>query len=115
MKGAIDAMAGTRYKRKAISADMAVYSRMMAEDNGEELHTLKRNLLRALREEVTPRQRQVLFLYYDQGLTMKEIGTLLGVDRTTVSRTIKRGETRLYRCLRYGAAALLDPLIRQQG
>ncbi len=41
------------------------------------------------------------------GLTMEEIGTQLGVDRSTVSRTLKRGEARLRRCLRYGAAALL--------
>ena len=51
--------------------------------------------------------RQVLFLYYNENYTMAEIGAQLGVDRTTVSRTLKRGEQRLLRCLRYGGAALL--------
>ena len=39
---------------------------------------------------------------------MREIGQKLGVDKSTVSRTIKRGERRLQRCLRYGAKGLLE-------
>ncbi len=50
----------------------------MAEDNGSQLQQLRRNLAQALREEVTERQKQVLFLYYNQGLTMREIGAALG-------------------------------------
>lgn len=101
-------MPGTRYRRgKTYAADMAVYARLMAEDNGEQLLELRANLARALREEVTKRQREMLFLYYERGLTMKEIAVLLDIDRSTVSRTIKRGEKRLRRCLRFGGAALL--------
>ena len=101
-------MPGTRYRRgQRYAADMAVYARLMAEDNGAQMQVLKANLARALREEVTERQRQVLLLYYDQGLTMKEIAARLGIERSTVSRTMKRGEERLRRCLRYGGAALL--------
>ena len=51
----------------------------------------------------------MLALYYAQGLTMPEIGRRLGVNKSTVSRTIRRGEARLRRCLRYGAARLLAP------
>lgn len=101
-------MPNTRYRRgKAYAADMAVYSRQMAADNSQEVSRLKRNLIRALREDVTPKQRQVLLMYYGQGLNMREIGERLGVDKSTVSRTIKRGERRLQRCLRYGAEAYL--------
>ena len=82
---------------------MAMYARQMATDNSAELSRLKRNLLHALREDVTPRQRQVLLMYYAQGLNMREIGEQLGIDKSTVSRTIKRGEYKLRRCLRYGA------------
>lgn len=89
------------------AADMAVYSRQMSADNSQEISRLKRNLIRALREDVTPKQRQVLLLYYAEGLNMREIGERLGVDKSTVSRTIKRGERRLQRCLRYGAEAYL--------
>mgnify|MGYP005956252359 CR=1 FL=1 len=108
MRGGTGTMASTRYRRgRQYAADMAFYARMMAEDNSDQIHQLQQNLTRALQEDVTPRQRQVLFLYYDQRMTMKEIGAALGVDRSTVSRTMKRGENRLRRCLRYGGAALL--------
>ena len=101
-------MPSTRYRRgKSYAADMAVYTRQMAADNSNEVSRLKRNLIRALREDVTPKQRQVLLLYYAEGLNMREIGEQLGVDKSTVSRTIKRGERRLQRCLRYGAEAYL--------
>ena len=38
---------------------------------------------------------------------MNQIGERMGVDKSTVSRTIKRGELRLRRCLRYGAKRFL--------
>lgn len=87
-----------------------MYARRMSADNSQEISRLKRNLIRALREDVTPRQRQTLLLYYAQGLNMREIGEQLGVDKSTVSRTIKRGEKRLRRCLRYGAETYLKTL-----
>ena len=87
---------------------MAVYNRQMAPDNDQELSLLKRNLIRALKEDITPRQRETMLLYYGQGLNMREIGLKLGVDKSTVSRTIKRGERRLQRCLRDGAKGLLE-------
>ena len=61
------------------------------------------------------RQRQVLFLYYNENYTMAEIGAQLGVDRTPVSRTLKRGGQRLLRCLRYGGAALLRESFGEDG
>ena len=108
MRGGIGAMPGTRYRRgKHYAADMAVYARLTAEDNSRQMHSLRRNLAVAMRQDITPRQRQFLLMYYAQGMNMREIAETLGVDRSTVSRTIKRGEDRLRRCLRYGAASLL--------
>lgn len=103
-------MNGTRYRRgKEYAADMAVYSRAMSEENtnSQDIARLKKNLVRALKSDVTPRQREMLALYYGQGLNMRQIGEKLGVDKSTVSRTVKRGERRLKRCLRYGAEAFL--------
>ena len=68
-------MPNTRYRRgKVYAADMAVYTRQMAADNSQEVSRLKRNLIRALKEDVTAKQRQVLLLYYAEGLNMREIG-----------------------------------------
>ena len=101
-------MPNTRYRRgKLHAADMAMYTRQIAADNTRELSRLKRNLIRCLREDVTPKQREMMLLYYAEGKNMREIGQAMGVDKSTVSRTIKRGERRLQRCLRYGAEAYL--------
>ena len=86
---------------------MAVYSRQMSADNSWEISRLRHNLMQ---EDVTEKQRKALLLYYAEGYNMREIGERMGVDKSTVSRTIKRGERRLQRCLRYGAAYLLDEL-----
>lgn len=88
--------------------DMAVYTHMMADDNREQIGRLKKNLAHALREDITPRQREYMTLYYVQEKNMEEIARQLGVNKSTVSRTLKRGRARLYRCLRYGAANLLE-------
>lgn len=88
--------------------DLAVYTSLMAEDNREQVGRLKRNLKHALRQDITERQRQYMILYYGQGMSMEAIGKQLGVNKSTVSRTLKRGRQRLYRCLRYGAANLLE-------
>lgn len=104
-------MSGARYRRGGLyAADMKVYADAMSEEctNHETLKTLKTNLLIALRQELTPKQREYIQLYYVEGLNMGQIGARVGADRSTVSRTIKRGEDRLRRCLRFGAANLLD-------
>ena len=101
-------MPNTRYRRgRLYAADMAMYSRQIAADNSREVSRLKRNLIRCLREDVTAKQREAMLLYYAEGKNMREIGERLGVDKSTISRTIKRGERRLQRCLRYGAEAYL--------
>ena len=47
-------MPNTRYRRgRHYAADMAVYTRQMAGDNSREISRLKRNLIRALQEDVT--------------------------------------------------------------
>ena len=81
--------------------DMTVWMREHAEDNSDQLERLRRNLRRAREQELTPRQREILALYYDRGLKMPQIARKLGVNRSTVSRTVKRAKERLYRCLRY--------------
>lgn len=104
-------MRSTRYKRSdPRSVDMIHYMRCVSEQNtnARELAHLKRNLALAMAREVTPRQREMLELYYGKGLNMTQIGRLLGVDKSTVSRTVHRGENRLRRCLRYSNETLVE-------
>ena len=81
--------------------DLTVWNRQNAGDNSEQLDRLRRSLRRAREQELTPRQRQTLELYFDQGMTIPQIARELGVNRSTVSRTLRRAKNRLYRCLRY--------------
>lgn len=81
--------------------DMTVWTRQNAGDNSERLERLRRSLRQAREQELTPRQRQLLELYYDQGLSIPQIAGELGLNRSTVSRTLRRARDRLYRCLRY--------------
>ena len=96
-------MRDTRFDARSSEwiGDMTVWLRDHAEDNSEQLERLRRGLRRAREQELTPRQREMVFLYYDRGLKMSQIAQKLGVNRSTVSRTVKRAKQRLYRCLRY--------------
>ena len=82
-------------------ADLASWERESAPDNREQLERLRRNLRLARQQALTDRQRQMLELYYDQGLTMGQIALKLNLNRSTVSRTLSRAKDKLYRCLRY--------------
>ena len=99
-------------KGRAYSADMAHYLRQLSEENtnAAELDRLRRNLLRCINEELTERQREFLYMYYVQRISQPQIARSLGLDASTVSKTIKRGEQRLLRCLRYGARTYLRTL-----
>ena len=71
-------------------------------DNGPQLAQLRRNLRHARLQALTPRQQQLVHLYFDQKLTMPEIAELLSINCSTVSRTIHRAQVRLHQRLQYG-------------
>ena len=84
------------------AGDLPVWLRENAPDNDEQLSRLRRNLKDARLRELTPRQRQMVELYYDQQMNTTAIAQLLGVQRSTVSRTLRRARARLYQFFRYG-------------
>lgn len=81
--------------------DMTVWLRENGEDNSLQIERLRRNLRRAREKELTPRQRRMLELHYDQKLSVTEIARQLGVNASTVSRTLRRARDRLRRYLQY--------------
>ena len=64
----------------------------------------------ALAHELTPRQRQLVHMYYIEQMQMQDIADELGLHISTVSRTIKRGRERLKTSLRYGGRTLLSAM-----
>ena len=74
-------MKGTPYsiRTNEFYGDMAAWLRANAQDNDGEL----------------------LRMNFEQNKTVTEIAQELGVNKSTVSRTLLRAKRRLYQCLRY--------------
>lgn len=89
-------------RNNEVYGDMAAWVAAHAGDNESDLKRLRRNLRIAREEELTARQRELLRLRYEEEMSVTEIAKKLGVDKSTVSRTITRAKRRLYKCLRYG-------------
>ena len=56
---------------------------------------------RVMEEELTELQRQALVAYYFQDQTIPQIAAERGVNKSTVSRTLRRAEEKLRRFLKY--------------
>ena len=56
---------------------------------------------RVIKEERTELQRQTLTAYYFHRQTIPQIARERGVNKSTVSRTLRRAEEKLRRYLRY--------------
>ena len=61
----------------------------------------KKRLEQVLRHELTPLQRETVLAYYVLQKNIPTIARERGVNKSTVCRTLQRGEARLRRCLRY--------------
>lgn len=62
----------------------------------------------AMAEELTDRQRELIFLYYIEERSMTEIAESLGLSPSTVSRTLKRGRSRLRKYLKYNGRYIAE-------
>ena len=83
------------------AGDMTVWLRENADDNQEQMERLLRNLRKARVQELTPRQQQMLSMRFEQNMSVTEIARELGLNCSTVSRTLRRAQERLRRCLQY--------------
>ena len=94
----------TRSDRRSrmLAAELQLWMQEISEDNHTQQERLRRNLHLARQKELTPRQEEVMSLYYDRALSIPRIAEELHVQPSTVSRTLKRARQRLFRCLRYG-------------
>lgn len=65
------------------------------ETNRREREEYRRFLYRAIKTQLTHRQTQVMLLYYFEGKNITEIAQELGLNKSTVSRTLRRSLNRL--------------------
>ena len=61
----------------------------------------KQRVQRVIMEELTPIQREVMTAFYFEHKSMAQISRERGVHRSTICRTLQRGERRCRRCLKY--------------
>lgn len=61
----------------------------------------RQRVRRVLEHELTPKQRSAIVGYYFEGKTLQQLADESGVCPSTIWRTIRRGLTRMARCLRY--------------
>lgn len=72
------------------------------ESSNSEKHRLMLKILRkVIAEELTERQREMITLYYFDKANIPQIAEMLGVNRSTVSRTISRGRRNIMEKMKY--------------
>ena len=63
--------------------------------------TQMQRLRRVIERELTQTQRELILAYYFQDKTIPQIAAERGIQKSSVSRCLKRAERRIRLCLRY--------------
>lgn len=71
------------------------------QDNQEDLKRVKQALPIVLNECVTEKQRIYMIKYFAEQMSVPEIAEIYGVDKSTVSKGIRRGMKNVYSYLRF--------------
>lgn len=87
------------YKIEKAAFDFWILER--GESDQSDLYRLKRAIPVATKECCTEKQRLYIAEFFVNGMKMQEIGSLYGVNKSVVSRTIHRGLKNLFDHLRF--------------
>ena len=71
------------------------------DEPSEKLARLMAHLPRAIEEELTAHQRQIVHLHFYDGLSVTQIAQKLGVRPSTVTRSLQRSARKLQHILLY--------------
>lgn len=72
-----------------------------SDDPRLDAQAMRRRIALVVQNELTDRQRYVVTAYYWERKTLKTIAEELGVNKSTVWRTLQRGKTRVAKYLKY--------------
>lgn len=78
------------------------------EDGPDYRAHVKKCVAKAIMEELTDRQRQYFLMYFVDNRTILQIAEMVGVNKSTVSRTLTAAKKKLARVLRYSAPQLIN-------
>lgn len=92
-----------RFNEKVLDFDPAyIQSQLNPGTTNRRILTAFHHILNTvIEQELTPRQREIVLLYYFDGMTMREISVKLGVSLPSVSRTLHRGKNKIRSSLKY--------------
>ena len=76
--------------KKAVREEVELPMAQAALSGQTELDLADREPANLLLSAITPRQAAYLYLYYGEWLSLREVASLIGVDKATVLRTIRR-------------------------
>ena len=76
--------------------------RMLGEESGDpRAERLRRVLLKVINNELTPRQKEIIMLYYFKNRNTTEISAALGITPQAVSAARARARLRIFRIMQY--------------
>ena len=91
-----------RYSDKTTGeADKNIRAIIEARSNESSVSRLKRILLNIINNELTPRQKEIIMLYYFKGLDTVTIARQYGITPQAVSAIMSRARKRMYRIMKY--------------
>lgn len=71
------------------------------EDSSGNKEKMKKIMIKVINNELTPRQKQMIMLYYFKGIDIVKIGKMLDVTPQAVSAVLKRARLRIHRYMKY--------------
>ena len=81
--------------------DRSIRAIIECRSNENSVRKLKNLLLNVINNELTPRQKEIIMLYYFQGVDTVTIARQSGVTPQAVSAVMSRARKRLYRIMKY--------------
>lgn len=82
-------------------ADKNIRAILEERNNESSVSRMKRIMLNVINNELTPRQKQIIMLYYFRGLDTVTIAGQCGVTPQAVSAVMSRARKRMYRIMKY--------------
>lgn len=91
--------------KEEFCADKEISALIGDENSNTVRHSLMLKIMNNIIENnLTERQKQMITMYYFQHMNISEIASVLGVNRSTVSRTISRGRKNIAEKMKYFVA-----------
>ena len=82
-------------------ASLQLWQKDQQDGNSRRRERLQKNLVYMLENEMTPRQKQMLEMFFFQQMRVTDIAAKTGLSKSSVSRTLKRSLHKIYHFLQY--------------